>query len=245
MNELREIVNKYLTKVRTSPQLRLHALEEIFILADNDSYKEPLCDPSLNLLPILRDLLYENIGQMEVCDPVIRILWFLSRNLACCVIMSSSKLGILSVLIKILTEVANIRQSNYFEGIMNVFTNMSLTADCQYELVSSELGFVSYLRSYILAYHHDLRAIAILSNILLLAKSETVPAVLYTNVMNILMDRLARGGVDPTIWHQRYIGMTSWCLSFLTNLSHFPISHDVIRNLDQFTFFYTLSRTVT
>lgn len=159
-----EKVNKYLTQVRTLPQLRLHALEEIFALADNDSDKEPLCDQPPNLLPILRDLLYENIGQMEVCDPVIRILWFLSRNLVCCVIISSSKLGILSVLIKILTEVANIRVSNYFEGIMNVFTNMSLTADCQYELISSELGFVSYLRSYILAYHHDLRAIAILSN---------------------------------------------------------------------------------
>ncbi len=215
-------------------------------LADHDSWKVPLCDPSLNLLPILRDLLHENIGQMdEVCDPVIRIIWYLCRNLTCCVMISSSIVGILSTLVKIVTEVPDVIYRPYFDGIMNIFINISLTADCQHELVSSELGLVSYLRSNILTHHNDVRPIAILSNFLLIAKSENVPVVLYTDVMNVLMDRLARGGIDPTLWHQRFTGMTSWCLNLLTNLSHFPVSHDGIRNLNQFTFFYTLSGTVT
>eukprot|EP01040_Poterioochromonas_malhamensis_P013571 gene13571-14939_t len=246
MKELREKIRHYLEQVTASPELRLSALDQIVTLADNDSYKEILCDPSLNLLPIVRDLLYESIGQMDgLCSLLTRILWYLSRNQTCCVIISSSKVGILSVLIKILTEVPNIMERYYFNGMMNIFINMSLAADCHFELVRPELGLLSYLRSFILTHHNDVRPVVVLSNFLLTTKSENVPMVVYTDVMNILMDRLARGGVDPTIWHQRHTGMTSWCLNFFTNLSYFPMSHDVIRNLDQFTFFYTSCQTGT
>eukprot|EP01040_Poterioochromonas_malhamensis_P005010 gene5010-5373_t len=245
MKELREKISHYLEQVTTSPELRLYALDQIVTLADNDLYKELLCEPSLNLLPIVRDLLYESIGQMDgLCSLLIRILWYLSRNQACCVIISSSKLGVLSVLIKILTEVPNVIES-YFNGMMNIFINMSLASPCHHELVIPELGLFSFLRFFLLTHHNDVRPVVVLSNFLLTTKSENVPIVLYTNVMNILMDRLARGGVDPNLWYQRFTGMTSWCLNFFTNLSYFPISHDVIRNLDQFTFFYTLGQTGT
>lgn len=220
-----------------------NALQELWILSNNDKYKKPLCHPSYDLLPTLKTIL-EIGNNIIIRTKVTGILWLLSRDDDCILEIASPSYNLLPLLMNVLKNADPVFE--YRIHLITVINNMCLVASTHSLLLRPELDWLSYWKEQILQetdYYQWYRAMA---NFTQSGTQKNVEMIILYDFHRIIIKKFISFDANPERWgDDRYGGIPYWCLTFAANLSSLPAGKKSIRQLNDLNYFLQLMKYPT
>jgi hypothetical protein len=216
------LVNVLKTK---SGSERVTALKDLWKLAENDKYKDALCDPSLDLLSTLRTIL-ESFDE-EAHEPATGILWYLSRSGVGKVRIASNELQLIPVLISFLSKGNSTARTQVFSAFINV---LQVKATHNY-ILTPEFGFLKVISEQLTIDSNNVVVFKSMSNFAIECTAEHAQLVIDQGILELMARKLFSG--------RHWIGNIpeEFCLRFLTRISSSKCGGDAIRSLNKPEFF--------
>ncbi len=213
------------------------ALMMLWQLSDDDRYKAPLAHPSLQFLPILKNILLER-RYISLVLHSLGCLWYMSRNKENNLRIASPELGLIPILMQYLTQYGD-------ERAYKTLRNCIFHPDNHSYMLSDEIGYVEYWKNDILNQPDNIDPFHVFAAVGSAMRNDTVHLLTKWRIPDLIFQRLVSAGVNPSLWTGRNCGIEDHGLTFLTSLSTIPNGRKVLINLNPFPFFSILSRSFT
>eukprot|EP01040_Poterioochromonas_malhamensis_P014082 gene14082-15564_t len=243
--ELRHRVYNLINTIRSTTGVqRSEALREIWLLTENDEYKIPLCDPSLEFLSLITDILNTSRNDQVTLKNSIACICNLSTCQQNKMIICSEELGLLPALVNLIDETNNgviIQDNSAKKWIYTTLSNCALNPDTHsYLLANDKLRYLSVLKTEMENDHHYLPPIKSFGCISLALQNRYAYLLTTLRIHEIIVNRLISYGPIPANWPDRNTGMAYWSLNFVTSFSSLPEGRKALRSLQKLDFFLQL-----
>jgi hypothetical protein len=242
--ELRHRVFNLVSQARNNiGTLRSDALREIWLLTENDDYKIPLCDSSLQFLPLIRDILTTSLNDQVSLKNTIACICNLSTHQQNKIIICSPTLGILSSLVNLMDETHGVlvQDANAKKWLYTTLSNCALNPITHpYLLADGSVRYLEVLKNEMERDPTYLPPIKSFGCISLSLPNQYAHLVINLRVHEIIVNRLMSFGPVPSAWPDRNTGMAYWSLNFITAFSGLPDGRKALRALNKVDFFLQL-----
>ncbi len=218
-----------------TPAHRNNTIRNIWGIVNGDCKAALVQDPEINLLPILRTTMLDNIDDNEYILCVVGCIWYLSRDIEASPSICSPDIGLLPILLNFLSMNHPCK-----DFVTNALSNCCLNPVNHLYLIENNQDFLDLC-------YNDIRVNPTTHQTIVCIALVLHPKhrrfLLEYPFHEIMFHHLYSIGPDPEHWTNRYTGPDYWSLNYCVTISMWVEARDLFSSLISFDYFYQLLQT--